>query len=50
MGDNLPSERCKGKDMAIRVAELALATPDFDIINDLRELMGALKINHSMFF
>ena len=39
-GDNLPSERYKGKDMAIRVAELALATQDFDIINDLRELTG----------
>ncbi len=24
-GDNLPSKRCKGKDMDIRVAELALA-------------------------
>ena len=39
-GDNLPSERCKGKDQAIRVAELALATQDFDIIQDLRELNG----------
>jgi len=31
-GDNLPSERCKGKDHAIWVAEFALATRDFDII------------------
>ena len=42
-GDNLPRERCKGKDNAIRVAEIALATPDFDIIHDLRELNGKPK-------
>jgi hypothetical protein len=39
-GDNLPRERCKGKDTAIHVAEMALATQDFEIIQDLRELNG----------
>ena len=42
-GDNLPTERCKGKESAIRVAEIALATQDFDIIQDLRELNGRPK-------
>ena len=76
-GDDLPSERFKGKDMTIRVigktkeipykracgghrvhsgciilrasggiyVELVLATEDFDIISDLRELNGRLEGN-----
>ena len=39
-GDNLPRDRCKGKDNDIRVAEIALATQDFEIIQDLREVNG----------
>jgi hypothetical protein len=42
-GDNLPRERCRGKDNAIQVAEIALATQDFEIIQDLRELNGRPK-------
>jgi hypothetical protein len=34
-GDNLPRDRCNGKDSAIWVAEMALAAQDFDIIHDL---------------
>jgi len=37
-GDHLPSDICKGKDNALVVAEMALATQDFDIIQDLRDL------------
>jgi len=39
-GDHLPIDHCKGKANAILVAELALATQDFDIIQDLRILNG----------
>ena len=42
-GDNLPHGRCKGKDIAMQVAELALATQDFGIVQDLRELNGRPK-------
>ena len=38
--DNLPLERCKGKDSAIIVAEMALAIQDIGVIQDLRELHG----------
>jgi len=43
IGDNLPRDKCKGKDQAIQMAEMALATQDFDIIQDLRELNGCPK-------
>ena len=39
-GDHLPRERCKGKDNAMDMARLALASQDFDIVHDLRELNG----------
>jgi len=39
-GDHLPLERCKEKKSAIIVAEMALASQDFSIIQDLRELNG----------
>jgi hypothetical protein len=42
-GDILPRERCKGKDHAIVMAEVALAMQDFDIIQDLRVLNGRPK-------
>ncbi len=34
-GDHLPRDRCKGKDNALVTAEIALATQDFGIIQDL---------------
>ncbi len=42
-GDNLPRDRWKVNDNAIRVVEMALTTQDFDIIHDLRELNGRPK-------
>ena len=42
-GDHLPRERCKGKDSAIEMSRLALASQDPDIIHDLRELNGRPK-------
>jgi hypothetical protein len=42
-GDILPRDRCKGKDVAIAMAELALATQDFDLIQDIRILNGRPK-------
>ncbi len=42
-GDILPRARCKGKDVAIAMAELALATQDFDLIEDIRILNGRRK-------
>ncbi len=39
-GDHLPRERCKGKGNAMDMARLALASQDFDIIQDVRELNG----------
>jgi hypothetical protein len=36
--DHLPRDKCKGKADAIIMSEMALATQDFDIIQDLREL------------
>ena len=41
-GDDLSLERCKWKKSAIIVAEMALASQDFSIIQDFRELNGAL--------
>jgi len=38
--DHLPLERCKEKKSAIIAAEMALASQDFSIIQDLRELNG----------
>ena len=35
---HLPRDKCKGKADAIIMSEMALATQDFDIIQDLREL------------
>ena len=44
IGGILPRERCKGKDHAIVIAEMALAMQDFDIIiQDLRLLNDHLK-------
>ncbi len=42
-GDNLPRDRCKGRDNARVMAEMALATRDYDILQDLRELNGRPK-------
>ena len=42
-GDHLPRDRCKGKDNAVIMAEIALSTQDFDLIQDLRELNGRAK-------
>ena len=42
-GDLLPRERCKGKDDALVVAEVALAAQDPDTIPDLRILNGRPK-------
>ncbi len=41
--NHLPRGRCKGKDNGVIMAEVALATQDFDIIQDLRELNGRPK-------
>jgi hypothetical protein len=41
--DILPRDRCKGKDDAIAMAELALATQDFDLIQYIRILNGRPK-------
>ena len=38
--DHLPRERYKGKDNAMDMARLALASQDFDIVHDMRELNG----------
>jgi len=43
--DHLPRDRCKDKDNARIMAEVALATQDFDIILNLRELIGRPKSN-----
>jgi hypothetical protein len=42
-GDTLPRDRSKGKDSAILLAEMALATQDFDLISDLRDMNGRPK-------
>jgi hypothetical protein len=42
-GDHSPRERCKGKDIAFIMAEVALSTHDFHIIHDLREVNGRPK-------
>ena len=42
-GDNLPRDRCKGRDNARVMAEMALVTQDYDILRDLRELNGRPK-------
>jgi hypothetical protein len=42
-GDILPRDRCKGKEAAIAMAELALATQDFDLIQDIHILNGRPK-------
>jgi hypothetical protein len=42
-GDHLPRDRCKGKDNAVIMAEMTLATQDFEIIHDLWELNGRPK-------
>jgi hypothetical protein len=39
-GDHLPLQRCKEKKTTIIFAEMALASQDFSIIQDLRELNG----------
>ncbi len=43
IGDILPRDRCKGKDVAVAMAELALATQDFDLIQDICILNGRPK-------
>ena len=42
-GDHLPRGQCKGKNNAIIMAEMALATQDFDIIHELRKLNSRPK-------
>jgi len=42
-GDNLLGNRCRVKDNAILIVEIALATQDFETIQDLRELNGRPK-------
>jgi hypothetical protein len=42
-GDHLPRDICKGKDNALEMAEMALAIQDFDIMQDLRDLIGRPK-------
>ena len=42
-GDHLPRDKCKGKGNATIMASMALATQDFDKIQDLRELNGRPK-------
>jgi hypothetical protein len=39
-GERLPRDDGKAKENAIRMAELVLATQDFDIVQDLRDLNG----------
>ncbi len=41
--DILPRDKCKGKGNARIVAEMALASQDFDLIQDLWELNGRPK-------
>ena len=41
--DILPRDRCKDKDNAIVMVEIALGMHDFDIIQDLRILNGRPK-------
>ena len=36
--DNIPHDRCKGRDNVRVMAEMALATQDYDILQNLREL------------
>jgi hypothetical protein len=40
IGERSPRDANKAKESAIRMAELVLSTHDFDIIQDLRELIG----------
>ena len=42
-GERLPRDVGKAKDYTTRVAELALTTQDFDLVQDLRELNGRVE-------
>jgi hypothetical protein len=46
-GEKLPRDASKARDYATRVAELALTTHDFDLVQDLRELNG--RVESSLF-
>ena len=49
-GDHPPRGKCKGKANAIIMTEMALATQDFNIIQDLQELNGRPKNTESDLF
>ena len=50
IGDHSPRDKCKGKDNALIIAEVALASQDIEIIQDLREWNGRPKSNDYVLF